>query len=273
MMLVNVLAIVAVAAAALVLMAGAQDAGLSRATRLADAARLAAIADAGELSAVVALRRDARDAPRSDHAREPWAAASQRETAIADGRFRLTIADAQGRFNVNTLATGGLVALELFGRLATAAGVPRDVADRAATFAQLAGPLPSLAALAGAGIDARALARLEPLMTALPVPTPINLNAAPEPLLAILFADPLAARMLAARRARAGFLTAEDLVSARVVAPPGSGFTSDHFWVATEVTLGGGRQRLVSLVARWREKGEARAGAVARWRATGVERG
>ena len=268
MMLVNVLAIVAVAAAALLLMAGAQESGLARATRIGEAARASVVADGGELSAVVALRRDARDAPQADHAREAWASVGQADVAIADGRFRLAVRDAQGRFNVNSLGTGGLVAYDLFARIVATAGVAPEVAERAAGFVRLAGPVRTVAALGVVGIEAQALARLEPLLTALPVATPVNLNSAPEPLLAILFANPVAARVLVARRDRAGFLTDDDLVAARVFAPPGTGFASDYFWVETEVVTDGARQRLVSLVARWREAGNARAGAVARWRTT-----
>ncbi|MBV8971514.1 MAG: general secretion pathway protein GspK, partial [Sphingomonadaceae bacterium] len=98
MILVNVLAVVAVATA---LVAAMLDTGaaIDRAAAWRDAARARAIARGGELSAIAALRRDT-DPARDDRS-EAWARVAQAPTPIAGGRFALTIDDAQGRFNVN----------------------------------------------------------------------------------------------------------------------------------------------------------------------------
>jgi hypothetical protein len=59
-------------------------------------------------------------------------------------------------------------------------------------------------------------------VTALPGTTTLNLNAADEEMLALLFRDPLIAQRLVAVRARQGYLTAKDLADQNVSLPWGT---------------------------------------------------
>ena len=264
MILVNILALVTLAATVVALMLSVQEAGLDRAVRFREAAQAAAIARAGELSAAVALRRDRVEAPDVDHMREPWARVVQADAAIEGGRFSLSVTDAQARFNLRNLESGGL------GAIGGAALLERAAANRPDLVAMLAEGLRrsraggDLGQLRASGLDAATLARLAPLVTRLPGPAEINLNTAGPELIGLLF-EPAAAQMLLNRRARAGFLTTADLDALNVQLPPGVGFTSNYWWVRTAVTIGGTRQTLTSLLFRSGAGEEAKAVTLGRW--------
>lgn len=252
MILLNVLLILAVAALAVTVMLVAQDVEVQRATRLREAAQANAYARAGEASAITALRRDALISPATDHLREAWAATAQADIAVPGGRFSLAIEDEQGRFNLNSLRTGAPAPIAAFQRIADAVGIPPDTQVRMATIVRVAGPLTDTGLLRTAGISPESLARLEPFVTVLPDAATLNVNTASEPLLAIVLDDPALAAELAARRARSGFLTAEDLGAGGQLGAGAFGFTSNHFRVTTDVVIGATRQRLVSRVTRVR---------------------
>ena len=236
-------------------MAGQQEAGLTQALQAREVAQAQAAARGGELSAVVALRRDMTNGPASDYPGEPWGAVVQSNTAIAGGRFSLRIDDAQARFNINLLRGGDILSAALVARAAAAYRLPQDTAARVTAFLDAAGPLRDVTDLRRAGVDATVLARLEPFVTALPGRTTVNLNTAPEPLLALLVGDAVAAHVLADKRRGTGQLTPADFQAAQVLIPPGTGFTSDHYRVITTVTIGGTTQTLTSLLER-RRSGE-----------------
>src|SRR5690606_37398910 len=124
-----------------------------------------------------------------DHAREPWAALAERGAPIEGGTFYLAIADAEGRFNVNSLRSGEAGSLVLFQTIAREAGIDDRDIEAIIQYVRLQGPVTDLRPLRLAGIEPRVLARIEPLVTALPGSTTINLNAADEAMLAILFRD------------------------------------------------------------------------------------
>ena len=266
MIMVNVLLFVAITAAVVALMLSAQDVAAERSIMLADAARAQAIARGGELSAVVALRRDAIAAPDSDYAGEPWGKVAQKDGPIVGGRFDLAIADAQSRFNVNALAGDDPTAIETLAKIAAALRLPPDAALRAAALIRTVGPIADLAPLRFAGLDQATMARLAGLVTALPGRTPVNLNSASEPLIAIMSGSAASARLLVATRAQRGFLTAEDFGAMQLPVPPGAGFTSDLYWVRTRVTIGGTSQQLTSLIARRRDQQRLTVAPIARWR-------
>ena len=267
MILVNVLLFVAIASAVVALMLSSQDIAGERSAMLADAARAEAIARGGELSAIVALRRDAIAAPTSDYVGEPWGAVSQRDIAIAGGRFDLAVADAQSRFNVNALAGEDPIAIETLAKIATALRLPPDAALRAAALIRTVGPIADLTPLRFAGLDPATSAQLSELITAVPGTTTVNLNSASEPLIAIMTGDAARARMLVALRARRGFLTGQDFAAMGLPVPAGGGFTSDLYWVRTRVTVGETRQQLTSLIARRRdEQQRLSVAAIGRWR-------
>lgn len=252
MILLNVLLILAVAALAVTVMLVAQDVEVQRATRLREAAQANAYARAGEASALTALRRDALVAPATDHLREPWAATGQAEIAVPGGRFALAIEDEQGRFNLNALRTGAPAPIAAFQRIATAVDIPAETQVRIATIVRVAGPLTDTGLLRTAGVAPETLARLEPFVTVLPDTATLNVNTASEALLAIVLGDPALAGELVARRARSGFLTAEDLGAGGQAGAGAFGFTSNHFRVTTDVMVGATRQRLISRVTRVR---------------------
>ena len=103
MILVNVLMFVAIASGLVLLMINREEVALDRSIRSREAARALAVVRGGELSALSALQRDAQVAPEADYPGEPWGAISENGIAIEGGRFDLTIADAEGRFNVNSV--------------------------------------------------------------------------------------------------------------------------------------------------------------------------
>jgi type II secretory pathway component PulK len=82
----------------------------------------------GELSALVALRRDAEQSPEVDHVGEPWAKLSESGAPIEGGTFDLAIADAEGRFNINSVRTGEVASTILFQTIGNEVGLTR--ADR-----------------------------------------------------------------------------------------------------------------------------------------------
>ena len=271
--LLNVLIIVALASAVVMLMISSQDSALARTQRFREAAQATAYARAGELSARTALRRDGLEAPATDHLREAWASVSNDNVRIAGGRFSLAVADAQARFNVNSLVLGGLAAEGTLARIAERMKLPADVAPRIAALVRATGPVSDLGALGYAGLSPDTLVKLSAEVTALPGRTDINVNTASEELLGAVFGNPVAARILAARRARLGYLTTDDLKAARVVMPAGAGFTSDHFLVQTDVTVGDTAQHLTSLLERRRDDAGVTVVAIARKRNVAELRG
>jgi general secretion pathway protein K len=266
MILVNIVALVAIASALLALMLTDQEAGVDRSLRFREASQAAILARAGETSAIVALRRDAFEAPATDHLREPWAQVVDQEAAIRGGTFTLTVTDAQSRFNLNNLRPGSAQGASAAAPLVAALQLDPGLVARIAAAVQQAGPLLNLSQLRDLGVDDATLVRLAPLVTLLPTATPVNINTASEELLALLIGSPATARMLIAQRDRAGFLTPQDIGALSLSLPPGLGFTSNHYWVRTTVTIGGTSQTLTSLVARKLRNGQPEVRSLGRWR-------
>lgn len=250
MILVNVLMFVAIAAGLVMLMIEREELALDRALRVREAARAMAVVRGGEVSALVALRRDARVAPDVDSVAEPWATLAENGVKIDGGIFDLAISDAEGKFNVNALRSGNSAAVIIFEQIAAAAGVDRETTLRAVEQVRLRGPFTDLRPLRFAGIDPQAVQRLEALVTALPGDTAINLNAASPEVLALLFRDPAIADRLVRLRAQKGFLTMEDLSAQNVSMPLGSTFRSNTFWVRSRVTIGDTTQQAATLIQR-----------------------
>jgi general secretion pathway protein K len=173
------------------------------------------------------LREDARENQRdagrqgaADHLGEPWAvplaearlstflAADRDNTDEAPDAFLSgVITDAQSRYNLANLASGGKVVpveLTTLQRLCEFVGVSVAVADQIAESLRQAGPQAAEAAatgnvgqpldppilptrmqeLAWLGVDAATIAKLQPFVTILPATTPVNLNTAPKEVIA-----------------------------------------------------------------------------------------
>jgi len=167
-----------------------------------------------------------------DHLGEPWAI-SLPPIPLDNGEIRGSIADAQGRLNVNILAGSGTSAdrdRERIARLFAHVGGPTAAINAIADWidadgtprmngaedsAYLARPVPGVAANAPVmrlselaqvpGVTPAALAAASPHLAALPLGTPVNVNTASPEVLAALFgtagADAVA-QILAARTAR-----------------------------------------------------------------------
>lgn len=272
MILVNVLMFVAIASGLVLLMISREELALDRSLRGREAARAAAIVRGGELSAISALRRDGREAPDVDHAGERWASIGARGAAIDGGSFDLAVSDAEGRFNVNSLRSGEVAPVLLFQKLAAIAGLSEEQMTQAVAYVRGQGPVTDVRPIRLLpGVDGQAIARLERMVTALPGTTEINLNAADQELLAILFDDPVVAERLVAIRKRNGQITLRDLSDQRVSQPPGTAFRSSTFWVRVRATIGGTAQDGATLIQRKRdEDGTVTVLPVARWRNAAV---
>lgn len=253
MILVNVLMFVAIASGLVLLMINREEVALDRSIRSREASRALAIVRGGELSALSALQRDAQVAPEADYPGEPWGAISENGIAIDGGSFDLAIADAEGRFNVNSVRRElDPIPQLLFLRIAGAAGIEEEKAVAAIALIRERGPVQDLRPLAVflPPEQAQLLARM---VTALPGDTAINLNAATPELMAVLF-DPQKAARLIATRNRQGYLSKDDLAREDVTAPGGTRFKSDHYWVRTRATIGGTVQQGATLIQRVERK-------------------
>jgi general secretion pathway protein K len=274
MILVNVLMFVAIAAGLVVLMINREELALDRALRTREAARAMAVVRGGELSALVALRRDGEVAPDVDHVGEPWARLSEGGAPIEGGSFDLAIADAEGRFNINAVRGGEAASVILFQSIGNAAGLTPEQIVAAIQYVRLEGPVTDLRPLRLAGIDPKVADRLERLVTALPGRTTLNLNAAGEEVLAVLFRDPVVAARLFQVRERQGFLTQKDLADDNVTLPWGTSFRSNSFWVRTRATIGTTSQQAATLIQRRRfPDGRVEVMPVERWRNAAVPPG
>ena len=274
MILVNVLMFVAIAAGLVLLMINREELALDRGLRTREAARALAIVRGGELSALVALRRDGEQAPEVDHVGEPWAKLSENGAPIEGGSFDLAIADAEGRFNINSVRTGEVSSTILFQTIGSEVGLTPEQIVAAVEYVRLQGPVTDLRPLRLAGVEPKVADRLERLVTALPGTTTLNLNAADEEMLALLFRDPLVAQRLVEVRARQGYLTAKDLSDQNVSLPRGTSFRSNTFWVRTRATIGGTSQQAATLIQRRRrDDGTVEAVPVERWRNAAVPPG
>jgi len=265
MILVNVLMFVAIASGLVLLMINREELALDRSIRAREAARALAVVRGGELSALVALQRDARIAPEADYPGEPWGALAEDGIAIEGGRFDLALADAQGRFNVNSVRRGEDPIPQLvFLRIARAAGLTDEQGVAAIALIRERGPVQDLRPL-GAFLPPDKAALLARMVTALPGDTPVNLNAATPELLGVLFEPDKVPRLLAVRN-RQGYLSKEDLAREDVTVPAGTGFQSNHYWVRTRATIGGTVQQGATLIERVKTEAGIQAIPVERWR-------
>ena len=232
---VTALLIVAVAASAATLMLSQQAAMLDQTAMVAHRAQADAYAQAGFDWARGVLAQDGRDV---DHLGEGWAqpmAGLPVERAVVSG----IILDEQAKLNLNNLVANGKPSepdVRVFRQLLEGLGLARELADAVVDWIDgdpdLAGPggaednyylaLPRPYRAANQpmqqveelyrirGFDAKAVARLRPYVTAIPVTsgaaaarTKVNVNTAPQRLLAAVLPDvppPLIEGLVARRR-------------------------------------------------------------------------
>ncbi len=237
--LINVLVILALMASVVFAMVSLSDVSITRSQRYSEAGQALELIAAGEASAIVALRRDMVEAPETDNLAEGWAQIQQEEVAIAAGLFSLSIMDAQSKLNLNSLPGTGAGGAQLLRRTLESLELPADIAFRIGARLAQREPLLRLDDLRGdVGLSDAQLERMAELIAVLPGRTNINVNTAPEKLLAALADNPVQARNLIGIRNRKGFLTNQDLIAARMILPSGAGFVSEFFYVTTTVRVG-----------------------------------
>jgi general secretion pathway protein K len=127
------------------------------------------------------LFEDARSGS-ADHRRELWASGLP-PTDVQLGSLAGEIGDQQALFNLNNVLRGGKISpphVAALGRLLAALGGRAELADAIAAAMEASHPLADIAELAGMrAMDPDTLARLQRYATALPRPTPVNVNTAP----------------------------------------------------------------------------------------------
>jgi general secretion pathway protein K len=208
--------IVALVAAAASFMAWQQQLWLRQVENLTERAQARAVALAALQWARSALAEDARDGA-VDHLGEPWARALA-PLPVDGGMLAGELADAQARFNLNSLVRGsGTSASDVAAlrKLFDLVQLQPDLVNAVVDWIDAGGevtypagaedmdyliaeppyraanrPLSTVDGLARVkGFDAEVLERLRPFVTALPEATPINVNTAPPEVLAAVIAE------------------------------------------------------------------------------------
>jgi len=283
--LVTALLVVSLAVVAAVAMATRQHVDVRRTGNLLHGEQAYAYALAAESWAKVILRRDAAESI-YDSLAEDWATALP-PIAVEGGLVNGRIVDLQGRFNVNNLIETGnnpsVTDLDYFKRLLTNLDLDAELApalldwidsdfnvtypggaeDEVYLLLELPyraanRPLVSISELRLVnGFTPEVIAALAPHLTALPERTTINANTATPAVLQALHADLTSADVeaLINDRGEDGYTDKATLQQHDAFAglPPltmGLDITSDWFSVLTDVTVGGGRARLESLLKR-----------------------
>jgi general secretion pathway protein K len=229
MAVITAILVVALVASAASFMAWQQQLWVRQVENLNERAQSRAVVLTALQWARSVLAQDARD-NNVDHLDEGWAQ-TLAPLPVEGGELVGGVADQQGRFNLNSLVRGGKTSatdLAVFRKLLELLELPPDLANAVVDWIDpdaevtypggaedmdyLALDLPyragnrALTTVDGLarlkGFDAATLERLRPFVTALPLPTPVNVNTAPAEVLAAAIADlPLdQARALVAAR-------------------------------------------------------------------------
>jgi general secretion pathway protein K len=252
----NVLVIVAFMALVVMAMILMGDIAIARSQRFSEAGQATLFVTAGEQTALSVLQEDLASAPDTDHLREPWSQIAQERVQIEGGFFEVAIADAQGLYNLTNLrpATDFGTAptdTRLLATLVADLDLPADLPERIRQRMAEDPPVTALSDLDAAQVaTASEVAALAGVATVLPLPSTLNINTAPLPVLAALIGNAPQARILESIRSRKGFLTPADLSTARLLPDGRMGFTSAFFQVTVAVTVGQTEQIFTSLIHR-----------------------
>lgn len=283
--LVTALMMVALATLAAVTLASRQQIDVRRSATFLNTNQALAYADGVEAWAVRLLRRDQLD-NNVDHPGEDWA----RELPpilVEGGQVSGRIEDLQGRYNINNLLTpeGRIDATELerFRRLLATLDLPLELANAVADWldADLEARFPggaedydylaldppyraanramtSLSELRLVrGVDEAAWRRLASVLTALPTPTPLNVNTASPAVLRMLDETLTAqeAAQLVEARGDEGFATVQDflaleLLAGRKLEADALSVSSQYFLLRADVRIGTARIPLLAVIRR-----------------------
>lgn len=251
--LVTILVVMALCVTVIVAMTVRSEQAIRVTARDRDAAQARALMSAGEASALSALIHDLQTAPEADGPTEPWANIGQTNVALRNGTFQVTIRDEAAWFNLNTLIEGSPASRQALITIVAAAGLPPEVAVRIAAALKGGRPLLEPQDLAArAGLTDAELAALRGFVTCTPETTGgVNINSAPEPLLAVLLRNPDTTAKIMAER-KQGLITTEVLRRMGVILPAGLSLTSEVFGLAILTSSGAATVRADVLIHRWR---------------------
>ncbi|MDR0770921.1 MAG: type II secretion system minor pseudopilin GspK [Burkholderiales bacterium] len=264
--------IAALAAAVAVTLIVSEQRWLSGVEAQRDHAQAQALADAGVQWARHVLFQDMRGDDAAVHLKESWAFPLP-PTPLENGSIEGRIVDLQGRFNLNNLlpaSSSKRADYERLNRLCRQLGL--DDKARQVLFAyynvgggfsdssaQAAHP-PSLRPLFDLGdlaLSAAAMNKLAPYLTALPEPTPLNVNTADRDTLKMVFADinDDDLNQMLAERDSLPFHSLADFrrrlpPDARMVNEEGLGVGSRYFLVTVRARQGDTRAQAQALLRR-----------------------
>ncbi len=202
LVLINALLVVAALSAVAVLLLQTAQTSRIRQFYMQEQAQTEAYLDGFELLMRLVLDQDLRENS-VDHLREPWAQ-EEYQVEIDRGLVTGTTRDLQGLFNLNWLSGGdGLASADAFLQLVRARGLPESLGQNIMDWVARDGPPnrswylgrnPALAPHGGAidlldelrqveGMNTARFAKLDPLLTAIPVEGTVNINTAPRAVL------------------------------------------------------------------------------------------
>jgi general secretion pathway protein K len=296
--LISALLVVALATVAAVAMASRQHLDIRRTSNLLDADQALLYGLGAESWGAQILARDRQD-NQIDHPGEDWATLLF-PISVPGGTIAAAVEDMQGRFNINSLVVESKVnetALNRFRRLlelheldpaiadAVLDWIDRDIDLRFpagaeddaylnATPAYRTGnaPMASISELLLVkGMTREAYEALAPLLSALPTPTPVNVNTASVPVIMALTEGITEsdAEALVDARGDEGYASVDDFLrqealAGRKIATDGLAVASEYFMVRAEARIGRAQVRMNSLVHRdsdarvsvvWRSRG------------------
>ena len=254
--LLNVLVVLAVGTGLVAALLNHEESALLQLENAWERTQARALAAGGVASVETALERDFETQPQADHMSEPWAIALQEPIRFEFGGYAVSVEDARGRFDINSLQDGLINEAALLESLLAALDLPKALGRYMQGILRQHGPLDHIDRLLDYGVKAADLDRLRPHITALPVRGPININAATPELLIALFGKGPRPRVLVARRAAKGYLEPEDLKALGLVLPLLADFRSDTFDVRVLAEVGNARSQLAQRLLRNPESGD-----------------
>ena len=280
--LITAVLIVAIVATVSAQLSLGQQVWVRQAQNLNDRAQADTVAKAAFIWAMLILNEDTKKGPATDNLTEDWARPLP-PLPVEGGAIQGRIVDAQGLFNLNNLVRNNVPSqpdIGVFRRLLSGVGLDPALSEAVvdwidnnsntsaagaedSEYLTLQPPYRAAnQAIASVeelrlirGLDAAALDKLRPLVTALPKPTPININTAPAPVLSALFVNlPLSmAQQLVVAREKTPYKTKQDLET-QAGQPPADkvdfAVTSSYFIVVVETQFGRLARRSQALVQR-----------------------
>lgn len=199
------------------------------------------------------LAEGAAAAAEADHPGQAWARLRE-GVPVERGSLTFTLEDLQGRFNLNTLISRNADQIQRFRHLLAALKI--DAAVLPAILARIGAeqaphPFSSIESLREAdGLTAEHFARLAPHVAALPEGEPLlNVNTASDIMLRAYLPHEGDFSLLAARRARRGFVTSADL-SSMGLNHRGMTVRSRFFLLSVQAQVQKSRVALTSVILR-----------------------